>query len=184
MKFSERIATCQRCPKCTDRLCRRPLGNLNSQIAFLIPPPSVAECQQKKLLDSEFGINFIKKLQKVNFDIAMDALIVPITFCNTRMQKHTVENCRSHVARWLKDKAIVCICGNDVYKAYFGIGKMPELLLGNSFIENNVTYFCFSDIRKLLDCFDDYSIEAFWHNKFNDEIILFAKFLEKKLCKS
>ena len=116
-------------------------------------------------------------LNNAGFDICQRAVVVPLTFCRTTLKKECVTNCALYVNQFIKDKELIVIVSNDVYKAYFNDGTIPDLLYGKMIKEDGQKYFFFSDFRKLME--DNVGTGYdYWTRRITKEARAFVKVFE------
>jgi hypothetical protein len=70
--------------------------------------------------------------------------------------------------------------GNDVYKAYFADGSIPQMLYGKKMKEpeDKHTFFFFSDYRNLYDEKRE-EINQYWYSRLCDECHAFSQVIDE-----
>lgn len=182
-KLQNRIDGCEECGNFETRF-NRPFGMAKSEIVFIVNAPD-KETENNMPLDSKAGKHFrVIIYAGTGFKIKEKALVVPITFCATKMKSKCVATCREIFVNKLVSQAkILCIVGKKVYKTWFNDGPIPELLYGRSIEEEQAipkrTLFFFTDYEELAK--DDVENgERYWTNRITLEAKAFGTLLQKK----
>lgn len=113
-------------------------------------------------------------------------LTVPVAFCCTTAKKECVSNCDAYVSKFLRDKQVVVILGNDVYKALMDGASLPDLLYGNHIPAPGkpYEYFFMCDYNKFTyNSWDEDELSEYWVNLVSRQAVLLRKFLKTRRIK-
>jgi len=182
-KFKKKVLACTLCGKKfhgTPRLTS-PKGYLDADTVMLMPAPTIPDMCEANIMFSSKAHWFLDTLLDVGgFDARHEGLQVPVTFCISKMTVTCARNCFEFTSLFLTKAKLVIVCGNDVYKAFFNDGGIPELLYGTGHKEAAYPYpfFFFSDYRKV-DLEEAYEND-YWRRRIVKEIRAFKSYTERR----